>query len=504
MWTLCLQVVVKLAAFAASLALGMLLSPEEFGLAGFAISASSYVMILNIWCFGDLLCAAPRRVAAVAAQLQFLSLACAALQAALVLALGWILSIAYPERPGLFALLGIIALRPLSDAFCVVPLSRMRTELRFRATTLIELCAGLFGSGVSVSMARFGAGAASVVFAPVSTLLLRIAIVWRGTLDLLRQPPRPRTWRPIMRGFMVLSSGSYVYGILILVETSILGLMAPDRAVGLFVFAFGLATQLNGIIGQQVAGTIQPIMGHIRGDSARQSAGLLRANRLLAAILVPALLVQAVSTARLFEIAWPGRWSDAVLLHQVLSIGQLGVIFTGSSQHMLKGQGRFTTFTTISAANLVACLVLLPPSAAFGGPLASGLMESLGLRCPEGIEGPLAVAIAGSAIRFAFGIWMLRTVGGPGFASWRQQFALYAVPVVASLPAAYATWLALESLLSPAMGRLAQAMVLLVVCAAGWATGSAACVLSHASTRRDAREIAQRLLGRLVRRAPPA
>lgn len=496
-WTLGLQVVVKLVAFAASLALGMLLSPEEFGLAGFAISAGSYVMILNIWCFGDIMCAAPKRVASMAGQLQTLSVACGVAQAALVVALGAGLSVAYPERPGLFALLAIVAARPFFDALCVVPLTEIRIALRYRASTVIELMAGLCGSAVSVGMARFGAGASAIVAAPVSTLVLRTAIVGRRSMSLLRQPRRPRTWGPIMRAFMVLSSGSYVYGILVLVETSILGLMVPDRSVGLFVFAFGLASQLNGIIGQQVAGTIQPIIGHIRGDTARQAAGLLRANRLLAAILVPALVVQAVSTAWLFEIAWPGKWGDAVLLHQVLSVGQLCAIFSGSSQHMLKGQGRYRTFTALNAANLGACLLLLPLSVEFGARWSAEFVGLLGFTCPPGAEGPLAAALAGSVIRLVFGLLLVRTACGREFAPWRRLLGLYALPIGVCIPVAVGTWAALGSAIDPASGRIGQALLLVAVCGAGWAIGVALCMVVHPSTRHDAREILRLLRQRL-------
>lgn len=57
-WNLAWRFAVKLVAFAASLAMGMLLSPEGFGLAGFTMGAASHVMSSNLWCFSDILCRA--------------------------------------------------------------------------------------------------------------------------------------------------------------------------------------------------------------------------------------------------------------------------------------------------------------------------------------------------------------------------------------------------------------------------------------------------------------
>jgi O-antigen/teichoic acid export membrane protein len=502
-WMLGLMAVAKLMALASSLLLGIYLTPEEFGLAGFAISASMYVMVFNIWCFADVLCAAPRRFSSLGGQVQTLAIWTSLLQALLIVALGALLSLLYPNRSGLFAMLLMVALRPVGDALCAVPMYRLRVEFRYRANTGIELVSALFGSGLSVAMGRAGAGASALVLPSIASLFLRAALVWHDTVSMLRQRRRVRSWRPIMRAFMVLSIGSYVSGILTFVETSILGIVAPDRSVGLFVFAFGLAVQLNGIIGLQLAAIIQPIMGYIRGDPARQSAGLVRANRLLAAMLVPALLIQAASTSFLFEIAWPGKWGDAALIHQVLSIGQVFAIFAGSSQFMLKGQGRYRTFTILNLANLMTLLAVLPLAALFGAAPAGALVGVLGLHCPGPAEAAVAVAVVGGLVRLAFGLVSVRVAAGHAHVGWGQVIGLYGLPLAVATPVAVGTWWIMSVAIPACPGRLAQAAVLVVACTAAWVVGAGLCLLPHPSSRRDGAEIAQQLM-RKLRLAPAA
>lgn len=83
-------------------------------------------------------------------QLQSLTLASGVAPAALVVALGATLSLAYPERPGLFVLLAILAYSPFVDALCVALLIELRIVLQLRC---LQLFAGLCGSSVSAGVA---------------------------------------------------------------------------------------------------------------------------------------------------------------------------------------------------------------------------------------------------------------------------------------------------------------------------------------------------------------
>lgn len=498
-WSTILSIVTKVAALGASLFLGMFLTPEHFGVAGFALSASMYVMVFHTWCYGDLLCAAPRHFRGMSSAIQALALCTSVVQSALIVLLGALLSWAYPEKTGLFLLLLIVALRPLADSLCVIPSSFMKIGLRYRTSTLIEGTAAISGSGMSVLMARFGLGASSLVFPPIAGIFIRAAGYWHKAGRLVIGRSSRRNWLPIFRKFMVLSAGSYVAGVLTFVETSVLGFFAPDHSVGLFVFAFGLASQLNGVIGYQVAGTIQPILGHMRGNPSRQAAGMMRANRLLGAVLVPALLIQAVSTACLFEIAWPGKWGDAVLLHQVISIGQVMYVYSGTSHHMLKGQGRYRTYTSLNIVNLAAAILVLPLAAAFGQGIAVGLAGRLGLECPAEAGVPLAIALAGALLRLVFGPLMVWIAGGSGHVTWGEIAGSFIRPIAISAPIAALTWWALSELVSPGLGRGVQAALLLAICTAGFGAGTFLCAASHSATRSDGREILRRLLRKLPR-----
>ena len=486
LWTALQAAVNKLAAAGATFALGFLLQPSEFGAAWFAVSAALLVSCFHVIALGDVLLAYPAYIVRLAVPAQRLAAFLAMAQCSVILAAGVVLSRVYPDRQWLLGLMAVAACRPLSDAFAVVPLARLRQALRFRAISIIDGASALGASISSVGMAWMGGGPFAIVVPPI------VLIVVRGALYRRAAGPAPRSNRPfrgtgpLLRRASLSAFGSYVAGVLFLLETMVLGLSVSERSLGLFAFAFGLASQVNSIVSFQVAGALQPIFGHIEDDPRRQIDGLLRSCRLVAALLVPVLLVQAAVGGEFIRIAWAGKWDDAVMIFQILSVGQALYVCQWPAAFVLKSQGRFRAYVKLQLLNIIIAAGGFVLAIRFGGSFASEVARWFGSDLPSDAVAPVAVASTAVTILATFGPLTLWIAGRRFGLAMRTALDVLWRPWVVALPMAIlAGWLVRTVADSTELARTAEAALILLV-AGGFASASVcgAFLLSQ-STRAD-------------------
>ena len=275
-WTSMQVAVSKAAAAAATFALGFLLKPSDFGIAWFAISAGGLATGLHVLAAFDVLMASPRGMRRIAGPIQAMALVTAIAEMIVVATLGLVLSRLYPDRDGLLALMLVVSIRPIMDAANVLPMARMRLELEYQKLALLDGTATLIGSLASVCMALAGAGPASIVIPPIAATGLRAILYWWHTGAIATDWRAGRRRNALMVRFLLAAFGSYITGVLLILDTTILGLFVSPSSLGLFAFAASLGTQVNGIVSYQIAGSLHPIFAHLRNDPARQIDGLLQ------------------------------------------------------------------------------------------------------------------------------------------------------------------------------------------------------------------------------------
>jgi O-antigen/teichoic acid export membrane protein len=502
LWTAFQSVFNKLAAAAATLALGFLLHPTEFGAAWFAVSAALLVSFFHVIALGDVLLAYPSYIARLAAPAQRLALLIAGVQCAVILLAAVGLSRVYPDRTWLLGLMAVAAGRPLSDAFAVVPLARLRRDLRFRQISVIDGLSALCASLGSVAMAWMGAGPFAIVVPPI------VLIAARGVLYRRAVGPAPRAERPfrgmgaLLRRVAMSAFGSYVAGVLFLLETMVLGLLVPERSLGLFAFAFGLASQVNSIVSFQIAGALQPIFGHIEDDPRRQIDGLLRSCRLVAAALVPSLLVQAAAGGEFIRVAWSGKWDDAITIFQILSVGQALYVCQWPAAFVLKSQGRFRTYVNLQLMNIFVAGSAFLLAAMHGGNLAAKIASWLGCNLASEAVVPVAVASAAVAVLAVFCPLSLWLAGREAHLRLRTVLDVLWRPWAIALPTAMlAGWACRQIATSPAGSRFGQVALIIIAASACAAAGVFGAVLLSPTSRADSASIARTLLRRLGKSA---
>ncbi len=497
LWTGLQVAVNKVAAAGATVVLGFLLTAEDFGVAWFAISAGQVALLFPVVAIVDVLIAAPRRYVELAPSARRLAVAAAVTQAVLIAVVGIALSWIYPDRHGLAGLMAMVALRPLADAVMVVPLSGLRINLQFKAISAIDCAVSLVSSALSVAFAAAGLGPSAIVLPPI------MAIGFRGLMYRRAVGARRIDWstgehaRINLRQCSLAALGWYLAGLLYMIEFVVLGTMASTRSLGMFAFAFGLASQLNGVVSFQVASAIQPIISRLADSPLRQADGALRAIRMIQVVVVPLLMVQAAVGGSVIRQMWPDKWDDAVPVFQVMCIAQALYASQWPAAFVLKAQGRFMAYLKVQGANIIAAAAMLPIAVGLAPRALPEWADLLGVPLAKDALQPIGVALGTLAIIVVFSPVMLLTAC-PSLGLRKVLDAVWR-PVVVTAPLALLSFVGAMHIERSEMPRWAILASEAAVASLAALMGVALAASAWSSTRADAVAGLSRLVGRAPR-----
>jgi PST family polysaccharide transporter len=486
-WTAIQAVSNKLAAAAATIALGYLLTAEDFGVAWFAVSIGQFALVLPVVALIDVLVAAPGQFTSLARPAARLAWSVAVVQAFVIAGVGVALSSQYLERQGLAVVTALVALRPVADASYAVWLAGMRTRLEYRALALIDGAAALVSSILSVALALLGLGPVAIVLPPTIGNFVR-GIMCRRHIGAVPRPGADRGDAPgLFRRFRVAGHAAYFGAALLMVEVVVLGLLAPTRSVGLLAFASGLATQVNSVISFQAAGALQPIVGHLSSSPERQVRGVLRALRLLGCVLVPALLVQAAVGGPLIRALWPSKWDEAIPIFVIASVCQAIFACYWPAVFALKAQGRFKACMNAQIVNVAAAAIVIPVAVLAGPSWVEAAAERLRVSLSPDALPAVAAALASLLLCAVFTPLMVWLVSRPIRTNVPTVLDVLFRPLVVALPAGFATQLLAQQVEQASFGGTATIVLLLSAAGLMAAVGSLGAIALSASTRADAR-----------------
>jgi lipopolysaccharide exporter len=494
-WTLVQTVLNKVVALFALFALQKFLSEAEVGLASMATSIGAFAIVLSPQVLGDIYVTRYADRERIGGAALLLGGASAALLAA-VLCLGAPLFERGFEKSGLAVVLLFVALRPIADAVQFLPLARMRAALRYREQSRYGSIATCSASVLSVLLAAAGAGAVSIVLPTILALfasgLMYARLVGYGPRRVQREEIAP-----LARTYAVGSLGQYLMNVNCIIETLVVGAFATLTGVGLFGFAFMVATQANSVLAVQVSNVLQPIFVRIADQPMRQAASFLRANRLLSSVCVPISLMQAALAPALFMLFFEPKWLGSVPIIVALSIGQSFLFMIMPATALLKAQGRFKAYVLWQIAQFTSALCLLTIAGLWGADLARSLLERVGVTPdPDGVV-PFAIACAGacnSAIFLPLAVWI---AGRPGRVGKRTVARLFLAPWIVSLPAAAVVVGAWLGLLAIVPAWIAHSITLFAIGPLLLVAAILGCARENPETWRDLMGFVTRVLGKL-------
>ncbi len=434
----------KAATAIAMLIVARFLEPEDYGVANQAIAIMSFMVFFFPLTMGDVLISHHRQFNELAPTAGRLAVGFGIFTTLTVFALIPVFLSAYPDWPPFWfgLLLAIAACRPALDALLMMPLARLRIELKYGRIAIVDGLVQIGATAASLGMAVVGWRGVSLV-APQIVGSLGKVVCYRRIVPVATSGSFDRgAARLLLGAYLPAASAQYLHNILVMLELLVLGLAAGDYQTGLFAFAFQVAAQANTVVAYQLGVVLQPIFGHLQDDRARQVAGFFRVQRVLGMICVPISLLQAVVAEPLFRIAFPERFGPAVPVFQVISLAQAVYFATGPSMSCLRAQRRFGTFLAWQAIQFVVSVPVYLLAANRGGAV--------------GVSIASAVVWSASA---PIVVWLCaRVTPGPHL---RETVLVFIRPWTVGAPVFYGAWLLVGSL--RAHGALGDWMALCVV-----------------------------------------
>jgi O-antigen/teichoic acid export membrane protein len=369
-WASVVSALGKVTAAISVVVMSRTLSEGEYGTAAFALSISAWLCLASPLTMSDVLVSHHHRLGRIAALAQRFFLKSVVLSSAALVAGTALICLYRPtgSRAVLGALLIALGLRPWFECAFAVRLAILRIGLRYRLISMIDGAANLLGVTFGIVAAFLGAGPFALVMPVVVSMATRAAAVRRAQAAVPDTGPAERRLvTPLRRALVRANLAQYVHNAVFVVDMLVLGWAADVRELGLYSFAFSIASQANAIIGFQLGSVLQPIFVQLRGDPRREAQAFSRVIRCVGAVMVPVSVVQASMGECLFGLVFPARWADAVPAFMALSLAQGFYFAVHPTMAFLKSRRRFGALLAWQLCHGAAAVAVLYACARLGG-----------------------------------------------------------------------------------------------------------------------------------------
>lgn len=231
------------------------------------------------------------------------------LAGALAVGSSWVA--AFYRRPEIIPLMCVLVLAFPLGALASVHSALLQKELHFAVLTRIQMVSSLAAGLLGVLVASLGGQAWALVTQTMAAALLSLAGVWWAS-----------PWRPTRRcvrrdldavwGFSLNLLGFQLVNFFFRrTDSFLIGRFLGPAAVGQYNQANALMVYPINNLTSVAQGVLMPAMAQIQGEPARLASAYLRACRLLAFLILPAMAGLAVVAREAVAVIYGPKWSQA-------------------------------------------------------------------------------------------------------------------------------------------------------------------------------------------------
>lgn len=355
-WAMASQGVMQVMALMTSIVVAHFLSPRQVGLASEGVVFVTLALVVNDFGVGAVIVQRARLSEVEVATLFWIGVALGVVLTGLGVALSPLIADLYgePQVQGLFA---VMSFTFLVTAPGIVPLSLLTRELRFRSLELRTIVATVTSCTIAIVLAASGAGPWAIVVQTLTMAGVSTALVWRTT------PWRPRLAFSLHALGEFRSYASDVLGSKIVVwangnvDNLLVGRFAGASPLGAYSLAFAVALTPVNRIAVPITQVLFPAFSKLR-EPDRIGVMWLRATKVLAVVVVPALVGLIVVAPDFVRIVFGVKWRHAAPVMQILAGVALLQTLTALNDAILSAIAEtrllFRFRTALSVATLVA------------------------------------------------------------------------------------------------------------------------------------------------------
>ncbi len=386
-WMVSATALLKLTTFVAQLALGKLLTAEDFGLYAMALAATKLLSICQDGGVRDLLIQRGREAyASHSGRIFWFAFAFNMTVATMISLLAPWVANRWFERPELVQMLLVLALAlPLGTPNTILQ-AKLRLDLRFRVTSTLMIVTGLTRQVSTVALALAAAGPMSFVIPAVICAVLDSIMAYAVTRDApwTRRAEVGR-WGEVYQqsqwlifgsvANLLIDRGPYLVMQPVMIWASPLGhtvaTAAATRVTGSYFWAYEMVAQIGVMLSWNLQLVLQPVFQRLAVDGPRLREGAVRAMSGMMLVGSLASLGMAVVMDPVEKMIFNGKWEPATAAVAVFGIFFPFRILYGLTSAVLLAQGRFRAWClssfaeglSFTAAGAAAAWIIADPSA---------------------------------------------------------------------------------------------------------------------------------------------
>lgn len=341
--------------------LARLLDPTDFGLVAVAMSIIPFVYLLSDLGFSSYLVQAEnvsRRTLSTA--FWYASVAGCVLGVAL-----WFSGPLIELVLGVEGVAGVM--RGLAPAVVFVALGAipsvlLRRKLQFRALALLNFIAGFLGQVVAVSLALTGFGVWALIGQTVVTQFFAMVLVWVATRWL---PGWTFSWSEFITMFrygLSVISVELIALTRFLAENAIIAATLGVAGLGYLNIAQRLIQVAQDLTASAITPVSTVVFAQIRARVDRLASGYTRAQAMVYAIIVPAMVFVVVGAPQLVPLIFGTQWGVSIQPAQALAVAGILTVGAALDQALFYGLGKpgiwLAYAFAIDALTVVVTLVL--------------------------------------------------------------------------------------------------------------------------------------------------
>ena len=306
--------------FLAQIAIAAILSPRDFGAVGLAYTVSTFGAVLVNFGVESVLLQRQKTIRFWLVPALWYSLGLGLLGFLVVVVAGPIAGRIY-GLPQIAVLAAIIGIGMPITALAAVPTVLLRARYQFRMIASLGLAETLLIQGLTIGFALGGLGAYSFVLPLPMVAVLRTITIW-----LITRPDLSGLWRKIGRTKYLMNSSLAVFGpglVLSAIRQGdyvVLGILGNDTAVGIYFFAFKLASQPLLLMAMSLSSVLFPALSQLRSTPKAQGEAALRAARLMGLLIMPLAFLQAGLIEPAVHLVFQTKWNASIPIMQILSV----------------------------------------------------------------------------------------------------------------------------------------------------------------------------------------
>lgn len=336
--------------------LARLLTPEDFGIVGFATLVVAYLAVLKDLGLGAALIQRRDHVTESAETVHAANLVLGAILTGLTI-LGAPLVAGFFREPLVTPLLRVLAFTFVLESLGSLPLVLLRRDLAFRRKLIPDVGRSLVKGVVSIAAAAAGFGVWALVWGQLAGVIASVILSWA----VVGVRVRPRFHRAQLRSLSRFGAPLIVTDVQFAIWSNldylVVGRMLGDVALGVYTLAYRLPELLIQSVWRVLAGALFPVFSTIQGRADLMRKGYLASIRYTQVAVVPMCIGMFLTAEPAVLALFGPQWTEAIPVLQVMAvfslIGSIGV----NAGDVYKALGRTGVLARLATLEL---LVLVP------------------------------------------------------------------------------------------------------------------------------------------------